>query len=98
MITVTVNGRARRFDAEMPLTELIRRLEITFPRIAVAHNGDVLRKEEHEATFIRDGDTVEIVRMVGGGSGASGAGSREPDTGCRSRGGRHTDGDARRMS
>ena len=69
MITVTVNGRSQQFDGEMPLPELIRRLEISFPRIAVAHNGDVLRKEEHDATVIRDGDTVEIVRMVGGGSG-----------------------------
>jgi thiamine biosynthesis protein ThiS len=68
MITVTVNGRPREFESEMPLVELIRRLEIAFPRIAVAHNGAVLRKEEHEATVIRDGDTVEIVRMVGGGA------------------------------
>ena len=73
MITVTVNGRPHHFEAEMPLPELVRRLEISFPRIAVAHNGEVLRREEHEATVIRDGDTVEIVRMVGGGGDVSGA-------------------------
>ena len=56
------------------LMRLIRRLEIDFPRIAVAHNGEVLRREEHESTVIRDGDTVEIVRMVGGGNGVLGAG------------------------
>ena len=67
MITITVNGRPRQFDCEMPLPELIRRLEITFPRIAVAHNGEVLRQEEHATTTVRDGDTLEIVRMVGGG-------------------------------
>jgi thiamine biosynthesis protein ThiS len=68
MITVTVNGKPRQLEAEMRLPDLIERLEISFPRIAVAHNGEVLRKEEHETTIIRDGDTVEIVRMVGGGS------------------------------
>jgi thiamine biosynthesis protein ThiS len=68
MITVTVNGKPRQLEAEMRLPDLIKWLEINFPRIAVAHNGEVLRKEEHEATIIRDGDTVEIVRMVGGGS------------------------------
>lgn len=68
MITVTVNGQRREFEREMPLPELIRCLEITFPRIAVAHNGEVLRQEEHAATTIRDGDAVEIVRMVGGGA------------------------------
>lgn len=68
MITVTVNGKPRELDSELPLAELIRLLEITFPRIAVAHNGDVLRKEEHGTTVVRDGDTIEIVRMVGGGT------------------------------
>ena len=67
MIHVIVNGRSQEFETEMPLPDLIARLEITHPRIAVAHNGDVLRREEHPATIIRDGDTVEIVRMVGGG-------------------------------
>jgi len=67
MIAITVNGKRREFDAELPLPKLIHRLEISFPRIAVAHNGEVLRREEHAATVIRDGDTVEIVRMVGGG-------------------------------
>jgi sulfur carrier protein ThiS len=27
----------------------------------------VLRQDEHTATIVRDGDTLEIVRMVGGG-------------------------------
>jgi thiamine biosynthesis protein ThiS len=67
MIQVTVNGRAREFDAELSLPELIRRLEISHPRIAVAYNGTVLRQEEHAGTTVRDGDTLEIVRMVGGG-------------------------------
>ena len=67
MIRITVNGRARELECEMPLPELIRRLEITFPRIAVAHNGEVIRQEDHAATTVRDGDTLEIVRMVGGG-------------------------------
>jgi sulfur carrier protein len=67
MIRVTINGRPREFEREMPLPELIKRLEITHPRIAVAHNGVVLRQDEHAATIVRDGDTLEIVRMVGGG-------------------------------
>jgi sulfur carrier protein len=67
MIRVTVNGRPRDLEREMALPDLIAMLEITHPRIAVAHNGEVLRREEHAATVIRDGDSVEIVRMVGGG-------------------------------
>jgi sulfur carrier protein len=67
MITVTINGKPREFEHDLPLLDLIRKLEITHPRIAVAHNGTVLRQEEHAAAFVRAGDTLEIVRMVGGG-------------------------------
>lgn len=67
MIRVTINGQAREFEHEMTLPDLIERLHINHPRIAVAHNGTVLRREEHESTIIHDGDTLEIVRMVGGG-------------------------------
>jgi thiamine biosynthesis protein ThiS len=67
MIRVTINGQPREFERELGLPELIKQLEITHPRIAVAHNGLVLRRDEHDATVVRDGDTLEIVRMVGGG-------------------------------
>lgn len=67
MITVTVNGTPRAFPGDLALPELIQTLAITFPRIAVAYNGAVLRQDEHAATTVRDGDTLEIVRMVGGG-------------------------------
>lgn len=67
MIHVTINGRQRQFPAPLPLPEVIAALAITHPRIAVAHNGTVLHEDEHAATLVRDGDTLEIVRMVGGG-------------------------------
>ncbi len=67
MIRVTINGKPREFERELTLPDLIARLEITHPRVAVAHNGTVLRREEHGTTVVRDGDTLEIVRMVGGG-------------------------------
>lgn len=67
MIQVTINGRPREFDAPMALPDLVAALGITHPRIAVAHNGTVLHQDEHAATFVRDGDTLEIVRAVGGG-------------------------------
>lgn len=67
MIHVTINGRSREFPAPLPLPDVITALAITHPRIAVAHNGTVLRQEEHTTTVVQDGDTLEIVRMVGGG-------------------------------
>ncbi|MEX0785763.1 MAG: glycine oxidase ThiO [Dehalococcoidia bacterium] len=68
MISLIVNGKPRKVDAEMSLPDLLRALDVDQRRIAVALNGEVVPKNEHAATIVRDGDQVEIVRMVGGGS------------------------------
>ncbi len=67
MIQVTINGHTRELPGEMPLPEVVKLLDIAHPRIAVALNGTVLRADEHDETVVRAGDTLEIVRMVGGG-------------------------------
>lgn len=36
-------------------------------RIAVECNGDIVPKAQYAETFLKDGDSVEIVSFVGGG-------------------------------
>ena len=36
-------------------------------RLAVERNGEIVTKSQYAATVLHDGDTVEIVRFVGGG-------------------------------
>ncbi len=69
MISLTLNGKPRSFDAEVSVPELLRQLDINPRLVAVAINGEVVPKKSLDATTIRDGDTIEIVRMVGGGRG-----------------------------
>lgn len=69
MITVTINGKPRQFAAALPLPELLKELGIDTRLIAVAHNGVVVRRQDHERVVVQDGDTLEIVHIVGGGSG-----------------------------
>ena len=38
-----------------------------FGRIAVERNGDIVPKGLYGQTILRDGDTLEVVRFVGGG-------------------------------
>jgi thiamine biosynthesis protein ThiS len=35
--------------------------------VAVAHNGDVIARDRYDEVSLNDGDSVEVVRMVGGG-------------------------------
>jgi len=68
MISLTINGKPRTLDGELPVPELLRVLEIDARLVAVAVNGEVVRKKLHATTTVHDGDVVEIVRMVGGGA------------------------------
>jgi glycine oxidase len=77
MISLTVNGKPREFEAELAIPELLRALEIDRRLVAVAVNGEVVPRRRHEAVTLREGDIVEIVRMVGGGARRAAA-TREP--------------------
>lgn len=70
---LTLNGKPREIDTgdsgAMPLLALLDALEVNPKLVAVAINGDVTSKSEFATACVCDGDAIEIVRMVGGGSG-----------------------------
>jgi len=45
-------------------------------QLTVEVNGDILERERYGACTLQEGDTIEIVRMVGGGAGRRRLGSR----------------------
>jgi thiamine biosynthesis protein ThiS len=67
VITLTINGKSRELQDAMLLPKLLEELGIDRRLVAVAHNGDVIPRDRYDRVCIRDGDKVEIVRMVGGG-------------------------------
>jgi sulfur carrier protein len=67
MISVTLNGKPRSIEAEVALPELLTQLEIDERRIAVAINDEIVPKNQYKNITVRDGDVIEVVRMVGGG-------------------------------
>ena len=67
MISLTVNGKSREAEGPVDLRSYLADIGITQTAIAVAHNGVVVRKTEIETVTLQDGDTLEIVRAVGGG-------------------------------
>jgi len=68
MVTVRVNGRAVELAAPVPLLDYVARLGVDPRAIAVELNGDILQRDAYAGCTLRDGDVVEIVRMVGGGA------------------------------
>ena len=69
MPKITVNAEPRSFPDPLTVAELIRTLGKDPSKLAVEVNRDVVPRSEHPARMLQDGDAVEIVTLVGGGSG-----------------------------
>ena len=67
-----VNGVPRTLDglaSPSTLTAVIERLELRPDRVAVELNSEIAPRAQWPELAIKDGDRVEIVHFVGGGSG-----------------------------
>ena len=67
-MTITVNGKPMDLEAGTTVEGLLNLLGVPRQYTAVAVNRDVTRKSEYGSVKLGDGDRVEIVRPMGGGS------------------------------
>ncbi len=63
---IVVNGQARETAVET-VHALLGELKLTPAQVAVEHNGTVLFRHELEKTVLKEGDCIELVRVVAGG-------------------------------
>ena len=63
---VTMNGITTAADGKT-VAEVLMEEGHDVKRIAVERNGEIVPKAKYADTVLCDGDTVEIVRFVGGG-------------------------------
>ena len=67
-IQIQVNGESRPWRAGATVGELLRELDITSERVAVELNLEILDRKEFDRRGIKDGDRLEILSFIGGGS------------------------------
>jgi sulfur carrier protein len=67
MISITINGESRQFEASMSCSELIDRLDLSGKRVALERNGEIIPRSRLAEQPLADGDRLEIVVAVGGG-------------------------------
>jgi sulfur carrier protein len=67
VIALQVNGKPIELDGPTPLTAYLEMLGVSARTVAVEHNRMIVDRDAYATTMLRDGDVVEIVRMVGGG-------------------------------
>ena len=64
---VRINGEEKEIPAGLSVAGLLDELGIRPGRVVVEHNRDVLSRDAHGSTLLKEGDKVEIVHFVGGG-------------------------------
>jgi thiazole synthase len=70
MLSVTINGEERTLSSPLTVAELLRQLGHESRRVAVEINREVVPAAEHGEHTLEGGEAIEIVTLVGGGSGA----------------------------
>lgn len=64
---IVVNGEIRDMDAPTSVNLLLEQLKIQPEIVAVELNEIVIPRAALAETILKEGDRIEIVRMVGGG-------------------------------
>ena len=85
-----VNGDARSFPDGITVAQLLENLKVIPERVVVEVNLTILKRNQHPATTLKEGDEVEIVQAVGGGSTHLILDQPRPARKAQSRGGRST--------
>ena len=67
-MTIALNGDPFTTPGPLTVTELLAHLQIDPRSVAVERNFVVIKRDAYPTTPIADGDQIEIVNFVGGGS------------------------------
>lgn len=65
---VTINGEEKEIAEGLTVADLLPLLELKAERLAIEVNRRIIRRANWQLTPLAEGDKIEIVQFVGGGS------------------------------
>ena len=65
---IVLNGEDFEIAEPLSLSSLLAQLEIDTRRVAVEHNHIVVKREQLDTVTVSEGDRIEVVNFVGGGT------------------------------
>jgi thiazole synthase len=71
VIAIMVNGESKQIASGQSILDLVQSLNLPAERLAVEHNRKIIKRDQWSTQVLVDGDKVEIVQFVGGGSGGN---------------------------
>jgi len=67
-MTITLNGEEKQVPNNVTITGLLAFLNIQHQRVAVELNLEIVKKETYDTTDVKEGDSLEIVSFMSGGT------------------------------
>ena len=64
---IRVNGETRQWDRSVTVRDLLEALGIRPEAVVVERNLKIVPRERMAEEMVEDGDSIEIIRLVGGG-------------------------------
>lgn len=68
MIAIVLNGEPKEIALGQSILDLVESLSLSTERLAVEHNLKIVKRDHWNRQLLEDGDKVEIIQFVGGGS------------------------------
>ena len=64
-----INGETKTFDTGLPdtLSELLKQLDIDSATVVAEIDGRIIERKAFAKTLLVEGQTIELIRFVGGG-------------------------------
>jgi thiazole synthase len=70
-VWITLNGEQKDLPGPLSVADLVRHLGLKAEHVAVELNKDLVTRSRHAQTMVAEGDVLEVVTLVGGGSGSA---------------------------
>lgn len=67
MINVTLNGEKKMLESQCSVEKLLQNFVKQADNCIVEINRMIVGRDFYATTMIKDGDTIELVRFIGGG-------------------------------
>ncbi|WP_058485750.1 sulfur carrier protein ThiS [Defluviitalea phaphyphila] len=64
---IILNGKKENVQENITLMDLILSKNLNPDTIVVEYNLNIVKKEEWSNTFLKENDSIEVLRFVGGG-------------------------------
>ncbi len=66
-MNITLNGQEKTLDDTATLTELLRDLSLKPETVVIELNTEIIQPDAYNEQKLKEADSVEIIRFVGGG-------------------------------